>query len=90
MSATLDAVSRQAADTAMRAAATYIKTHNLQVDVDELIVNLRREVKDALPGALRDAGEAHQARMGNLVATTFLASMALAGIAAAKQTGGAK
>ncbi len=77
----------QAADTAMRAAADYVRRNGLTVtDYDQATAALRQVVKARLGQALDDARDALDAHMGAAIAqATFDASMRLAGIEAAKQ-----
>ncbi len=82
----LDAFAQIAADTAMRAAAEYIRVHGLKVlDYDAATACLKTYVKTRLLQALLDAREAFEAGMGAVAQQTFLASMRLAGIEAAKE-----
>jgi hypothetical protein len=74
-----------AADAAMRAAVEYLRTRGLEVNTDRLVDALRAHVKARLPEALRDAREALACRMTGAATATFLASMQLAGIDAAKE-----
>lgn len=83
----IDDLGQRAADAAMRAAADYLAIHHLTADMDALCACLRSWSKIALPKALRDAREAIDAGMGEVGVQTFLASMALAGIEAAKEAG---
>ena len=76
-----------AADTAMRAAVSYIKHHNLKADVDALLSCVRAHMKALLGEALFDAKAAIDAHMPQVAETTFLATMAKAGIEAAKEAG---
>lgn len=84
----LDALASIAAETAMRAAATYLQTHNLKVlDYEAATHCLRSWVKSRLPGALDDARQAIEVNMGLAAEQTFRLSMAQAGIEAAKEFG---
>lgn len=82
----VDALGTQAADTAMRACAEYLRLNNVTVtDYDTASTIIRRHVKAAVGPALDDAKEALEAGMGQVASATFLASMKLAGFAAAKE-----
>jgi hypothetical protein len=70
---------------AARAAAEYLRRHNLEADPTALLETLRSWVKIKLPEALRAARTALEARMPQAAEQTFAASMALAGIEAAKE-----
>jgi hypothetical protein len=78
------------ADVAIKAATAgaieYIKTHNLKVDFAFLSESLRAMTKARLPEALHDAKAALDANMGQIAEQTFLASMVLAGVEAAKES----
>ena len=76
----LEQLVKCAADIAMRAAATYANTHNLQVDADQLVIALRQHVHKVLPEAITDAHDATTCGMGGWAATVFAASLAQAGI----------
>jgi hypothetical protein len=76
-----------ACQVAMRAAASYLQAHNLRADDSALAACLRSHCKIALPAALHDAKEALDCGMGQAAEATFRASMALAGIEAAKEAG---
>jgi len=81
-----DSIGTVGVQTAMRAGVAYLAQHGLDADGAALAECLRSHVQPALPAALRDAIEALDARMGGEVASlTFQASMALAGIEAAKE-----
>lgn len=75
------------AKAAMRAAAAYLLVHELEADVDALIGCLRSWCRIKLPQALRDAKEAIDAGMGRVAEATFCATMAAAGIEAAREAG---
>ena len=84
--ATIDRLGNIAAETAMRAAAEYIRQNNLKVlDYDAATECLRSWCKIKLPQAMADAKQAIDAGMGRVAEATFLASMAQAGIEAAKE-----
>ena len=82
----LDRFASASANHAMTAAAEYIRQHGLAVsDYEAACVVLRREVKAVLNEALDYAKAAMEAGMGAMAEATFIASMRLAGIAAAKE-----
>jgi len=88
MSEHIDALVGIAADAASRAAADFIRLNGLKVpDYDVASQCLRAEVKLALPQALQDAKEAMECHMSHVAQATFRASMAEAGIKAAKEFG---
>jgi hypothetical protein len=88
----LETFARTAADTAMRGAADYLTSqgtldafrHNAAA-CERLIQAIRRTVRETLDSALDDAKAAIDAHMAGAAAATFVASMRLAGIAAAKE-----
>jgi hypothetical protein len=83
---TTDQLGTIAAETAMRAAAEYVRTNGLKVlDYDAATACLRSYCKVYLPSALADAKSALDCGMGQVAETTFKATMALAGIEAAKE-----
>lgn len=82
----VEALARVSSDIAARAAAKYLSVHSLNADTGKLSECLSRSVKAALPEALRDAERALNCPgMGDIASHTFIASMTLAGIAAAKE-----
>lgn len=85
----VDDLARHLANAAMEAsvmgALEYIRAHGHKLDSKALSEVLERHCKAAIPGALDDAREAEQAGMNGLISATFLASMKLAGINAAKE-----
>lgn len=81
-----DQLVRIAADTALRAAADYVRLNKIEVkDYDLATQVLRAEVKLAMDEALDDAAQATKCGMGQVAVATFRASMMAAGIRAAKQ-----
>ena len=76
-----------AAAVACRAAIEWCRVHGQlgNVDIDQLTEAVRFHARMALPDALEDAREALDAHMGAAAEQTFRASMALAGIAAARE-----
>jgi len=76
-----------AAQIAMRAALQYLRAHGLEADPAALAETLRSWVKIKFPEALADVRKALEARMDKVAEQTFAASMALAGIEAAKEAG---
>ena len=80
-------LARFAVDAAARSAVEYLKAHNLKADPDALLSCIRSWCKIKLPEALRDAKDALDAGMSQAAEQTFAATMALAGIEAAKEAG---
>jgi hypothetical protein len=75
-----------AADVAMRAAAEYVRVNNLKVlDWDAATACLRQWCKIKLREALADAKAAIDCGMDQVAEATFKATMAQAGIEAAKE-----
>ncbi len=72
---------------ALTGAREYLKAHQLKADPADLTERLRSWVEKMLPQALQDAKEAREAGMADVAEQTFLASMMLAGIGAAKEAG---
>jgi hypothetical protein len=71
---------------AAKAALEYLNAHSLKADTAILADCLNARIKAALPEAIRDAREAFRVPgMGKIADATFAASMALAGIAAARE-----
>lgn len=81
----MDQLVTVAADTAMKAAVQYIHANGLGYDLDALLACLRANVKARFQEALADSKRALDANMGKIAEQTFLATMALAGIDAAKE-----
>jgi hypothetical protein len=82
---TLDALVTRGCEAAMRAAAEYLRVHGLTADLDTLLACLRANAKIRLPQALAEAKEALDCGMAQVAEATFRATMALAGIDAAKE-----
>jgi hypothetical protein len=82
-----DRLADVAVEIAARAAVAYLRQHNIDADPRALEATLKSWVKIKLPEALRDAKQALEAGMGQAAEATFKASMALAGIEAAKEAG---
>ena len=83
---TIESLGTVAADVAMRAAAEYVRTNNLKVlDYDAATACLKSYCKTYLPQALKDAKAAFDCGMNQVAEATFKATMALAGIEAAKE-----
>ena len=82
-----DDLARVAVGIAAQSATAYLKTHGLQASTEALANCLSASVRMAFPKALADAREAYEAHMGQVGEATFRASMALAGIEAAKEAG---
>lgn len=84
----MDELIRIASDTAMRAAADYIRLNGIAVtDYEQATQALRSEIKLALNDALDEAKKASDCGMDQVAVCTFRASMMAAGIRAAKQFG---
>lgn len=84
---TLDRLGEIAADAAMRGAAEWVRRHpDAPLNTEALTLALRAHARDALDDALAHAREALNAGMGAVAELSFLASMRLAGIAAARET----
>jgi hypothetical protein len=71
---------------ATQGAIEHIKANSLKVDFATLSESLRSMTKIRMPAALHDAKAALDAGMGSVAEQTFLASMVLAGIEAAKES----
>ena len=76
-----------AAQVAGRAAYVYMDKHGLKAEPSALAECLKAMVKFRLPEALRDAKEALDCHMVKAAEATFAATMAEAGIDAAKEAG---
>jgi hypothetical protein len=74
-----------AAQAVLNGAVEYLRANKLTADNGLLASKCREHARLALRPALADAKEAIDAHMGQCAEATFLASMALAGIAAAKE-----
>ena len=85
--ASIDSLGTLGAQTAMKAAADYLRRHKLTADVDALLACLRSWAKIQLPIALAEAKQAADCGMDQIAIATFTASMAQAGIEAAKEAG---
>jgi hypothetical protein len=84
----IDSLGSIAAEVAMRAAAEYVRAHNLKVlDYAAAAECLRSYCKVYLPIALKDAKDALDCGMSQVAEMTFKATMAQAGIEAAKEYG---
>jgi len=83
----LEVVGRLAADVAEKAAVAYLQKNGLAANAEALAECLRSWTKAKLSEALADAKAALDCGMGQMAETTFLATMALAGIEAAKEAG---
>ena len=82
----IDNLGTLAAETAMRAAAEYIRVHKLTVpDYEAAIACIKAWCKIRLPVALDGAKRAFGVGMYQIGQATFLAEMRLAGIEAAKE-----
>ena len=76
-----------AIQSAAMAARAYLNNHDLSADPDALCECIKSHVKISLPVALADAQQALDVGMKDAAAATFIASMRLAGIEAAKEAG---
>jgi len=85
--ATVDALGDAAVRIASRAAWMYIRQHDLTATTEALSSCLTSWCKIKLPEALRDAKAALDAHMPQAAEATFQATMALAGIEAAREAG---
>jgi hypothetical protein len=83
----VDSLGTLGANVAMKSAANYLHANKMTADVDALLECLRSWCKVQLPVALADAKEAADCGMNQIATATFSASMALAGIEAAKEAG---
>ena len=79
----MDELAKVYADVMMRAAVTYCEQRAIAIDAEHLSQCLRAH-KETIRGALADAKEALNCGMAQVAETTFRASAAQAGIAAAK------
>ena len=83
---TLSVLGSRAAEAAMRGAAEYLRLHKVTItDWDTATRIVAERTRDAIPEALADAKVAFDCGMIEAATLTFLASMRLAGIAAAKE-----
>ena len=82
-----EALSEQTLHIAAQAAMRYLETHNLTASPDALASCLTYRVRAKLPEALRDAQEAVEAELPAYGELTYKATIALAGIEAAKEAG---
>ena len=87
MGHSIDSLGTLAAETAARAAGVYLRQHKMTYDIDALSACLKSWCKAKLIEALHDAKEAFDAGMGQMAEMTFKATMAEAGIEAAKECG---
>lgn len=78
---------RPAVQAAMKAAKKYLHLHKLEADGDVLSEALAKHVKVRITEALDDAREAIECGMTDVAEQTFVVSMVLAGIDAAKEVG---
>ncbi len=86
MTDSINTLGETAVKIAANAAHAWFAQHSAKpVSLDAFCECLKANVKVYLPGALRDAREALEAGMYEVGQQTFAASMALAGIDAAKE-----
>lgn len=83
----VESLARTAVAAATKAAGIYLRQHNMEPDYDVLSERLRFHVKKDLDQAIVDSRDAIACGMQDAAMQTFLASMYLAGIKAAKETG---
>lgn len=84
----LDRLGKALADVAMRAAVEYLHGHGLTADAGALSACIRAWAKIKLDEAIRDGRAALDAGLGEGIAwQTMAATMALAGIEAAREAG---
>ena len=76
---------QQACEVAAKYAAEYVRRHNLTAPTDALSESVIANVRVQLPQAIQDAKDAAEIGMRDVASSTFAASMALAGIKAAKE-----
>ena len=81
----IEALGSLAANQVMLAAAEYCHAHNLKADPGALAECCRAHARLRLPEALADAKEAVDCGMKQVAVATFVATMRLAGIEAAKE-----
>ena len=72
---------------ANRAANEYLAGHGLKADEKALVACLTSWVQTKFPEAMKDARTALDCGMKQVAEQTFAASMALAGVEAAKESG---
>jgi len=72
---------------ALRAACAYLKEHKLTADDEPLFACVRSWCEIKLPEAITDYKDACDCGMEQIGQKSFLATMALAGIEAAKEAG---
>lgn len=65
----------------------FLEVHGLEADPDQLAVAVREEVRREIDRALDDFARAVEVGMGTIGQATFVACLALAGVAAAKRVG---
>jgi len=83
----LEVLATKAAHVMMRGAVQFLRSKGIaseSVDLDALVVELRSRSAPALDVALRDAKDALAAGMDRVAEATFVSTMALAGMEAAK------
>ncbi len=83
----LEVLANEGANAAMLAAVQYIRQNSLKYDADALVACLRSHCKASLPAALHDFRDAADCHMDQIAISTFRATMAFAGIEAAKEAG---
>ncbi len=84
----LRALAERAMATAVRGAMAYLREHHLEASDADVGAAVLEEVRNTWRAAVADAKQATDSLLPPEIATqTFLASMVLAGIAAAKRVG---
>lgn len=78
---------RPAVQAAMRAAVQYLQVHNLEAEDRALTDALKAHVKAKIGEAIDDAKAAIDCGMTDVAEQTFIASMVLAGVSAAREVG---
>lgn len=81
------AVARMCERAAVRGAQQYLAAHHLKADSAALSACIMSWIKIKLPEAINDAMDAYNCGMKDAGDATFKATMALAGIEAAKESG---
>jgi hypothetical protein len=81
------AVARMCEVVAVNAAKAYLAAHNLKADTKALAECLKSWISAKLPEAINDAMDAYKVGMKDVGDATFKATMAQAGIEAAKEAG---
>src|SRR5262249_44016903 len=83
----IDKLGTAAADFALSAALQYLRVHHLTADPDALLESLKAHVRARLPESLAEARQALDCNMVHVANRLFMATMALAGVDAAREVG---